>query len=361
MLRGPLSALRLLRNGAPLVQLGARRLIGRKSPFQMTLSLTNRCNFKCEYCDIPLQHREELSVGDWCAAIDALHAGGMGRVSLMGGEPLLFEGVERIVAHLRNLGVHTSMNSNGWLVPARLDVVRSLDLMCLTLDGPPEVHDPQRRAGSYLKVLEAIEALKGAGVPVVTMTVVTPRGAAHLDHVLDLAGRLGFEAFFQLEHDKSMDVEAALAPRLSNEAVSALAGRLLACKRAGRPVGNSFEVLEQQRARGRYLGTCKECHAGRYYGYVLSDGTVAPCLLTQGQVPPGNGRRLGFLEAFEGLGAPVGPGCACVPSHEVNRMLDLHPGAIWHAVEVMLTEGASSGATRSREPLKSRTSPPDRT
>jgi len=49
----------------------------------MTLSLTNRCNFRCTYCEIPLQARDEMSTAEWCAAIDALQAGGMGRASIM--------------------------------------------------------------------------------------------------------------------------------------------------------------------------------------------------------------------------------------------------------------------------------------
>ncbi len=42
----------------PVLKLGARRLLGRRSPFQMSFSLTNRCNFRCEYCD----SRENLTV-----------------------------------------------------------------------------------------------------------------------------------------------------------------------------------------------------------------------------------------------------------------------------------------------------------
>ncbi len=320
----------------PVVQLGMRRLMGRKSPFQMTLSLTNRCNFKCEYCDIPLQKRDELSVEEWCAAIDELRAGGMGRVSLIGGEPLIFDGVDRIVQHLSASGVHVAMNSNGWLVPQMLDVVRKLNLICLTLDGPKAVHDGQRRVGSYDKVLTAIDAVKSVGVPLVTMTVLTPSGVQNLEHVLDVAQARGFQAFFQLEHDKGCDVNAPIAPRLSESTIAGVAERLIAYKRAGRPVGNSFAVLEAQRVQGRYLGTCADCHAGMYYGYVLSDGTVAPCLLTQWQQQRANGKKHGFLKAFQDLGAPVGPGCSCVPTHEVNRVLDLNPRAMVHAVEVML-------------------------
>ncbi|MBK7859928.1 MAG: radical SAM protein [Archangiaceae bacterium] len=336
MLPAPSHALRLVRHSVPAVKLGLRRVLGKKSPFQMTLSLTNRCNFKCEYCDIPLQKRDEMSVEEWCGAIDELRAGGMGRVSLIGGEPLIFDGVDRIIGHLKERGIHTAMNSNGWLVPAMLETVRQLDLICLTLDGPAQVHDAQRRKGSYEKVLEAIDAAKSVGLPLVTMTVLTPRGVENLEHVLQVAERHGFQAFFQLEHDKGCDVQAPIAPRLSDGTIAAVAQRLLDYKAAGRPVGNSVAVLEQQLRQGRYLGTCADCHAGMYYGYVLSDGTVAPCLLTQWQQRKSNGRTDGFLNAFNALGAPVGPGCSCVPTHEVNRVLDLNPKAIWHAVGVML-------------------------
>src|SRR5262245_48748671 len=73
----------------PIAQLGARRLLGKKSPFQVTFSLTNRCNFRCEYCHIPLQHRDEMTTGEWFGAIDDFCRGGMARASLIGGEPLL--------------------------------------------------------------------------------------------------------------------------------------------------------------------------------------------------------------------------------------------------------------------------------
>lgn len=325
----------LARSSLPVLKLGTRRLLGHKSPFQITFSLTNRCNFKCVYCDIPLQRRKELSTDEWCAAIDEFRSGGMGRASLIGGEPLLHEDVGVIIRHLKMRGVHTAMNTNGWLIPDRIEDVRLLDLVCLTLDGPREVHDSQRRKGSYDKVITAIETLRGLGVPVVTMTVLTPSGADHVEHVLEIARAYKLKSFFQLEHDKGCDVMAPIAPRLTNERIAALARRLIELKANGHPVGNSKMVLEQQRDN-RYLGSCQDCYAGQYYAYVLSDGTVAPCLLTQWQQDEGNGRKLGFLRAFEEMKPPDGPGCSCVPTHEVNRVLAFDPRALWHAVEVTL-------------------------
>ena len=325
---------RLARQSLPVLQLGARRFSGRRSPFQMTLSLTNRCNFRCEYCDIPLQHRAEMTTSEGAVPSTSC-ARRMGRASLIGGEPLLFRGFGQVVRRLTDLGVHTAMNSNGWLVKDCFEDVRRLDLVCLTLDGPADVHDMQRRRGSHERVIAAIEALRGFGTPVVTMTVLTPKGADSVDHVLDVARTYGLKAFFQLEHDKGCDVMAPIAPRLADDRIRDLAARLLARKEEGAPVGNSRPLLERQQDH-RYLGSCADCHAGRYYGYVLSDGTVAPCLLTQWQQAAGNGRRDGFLRAFEQLAPPRGPGCACVPTHEVNRVLDLDARALWHAVEVTL-------------------------
>jgi MoaA/NifB/PqqE/SkfB family radical SAM enzyme len=326
----------LERRTLPVLQLGLRRLRGRRSPFQMTLSLTNRCNFKCDYCDIPLQRRDELDTAEWRRMIDEFVEGGMGRASLIGGEPLLREDAGAIIRHLKSRGVHTAMNTNGWFVEERIDDVAALDLACVTLDGPPEVHDGQRRRGSYERAVRAIELLVARGVRVVTMTVLTPRGAETLDRVLDDARRLGVDAFFQLEHDKTVDVMAPIAPRLRDERIVEIARTLLARKDAGDPVGNSRAILEQHVRSGRYLGTCDDCWAGQYYGYVLSDGTVAPCLLTQWQQETGNGRKLGYVRAFQEMAAPEGPGCSCVPTHQVNQVLDFRLDVLWDAFGLAL-------------------------
>ncbi len=214
------------------------------------------------------------------------------------------------------------MNTNGWFVAERMDDVAKLDLVCVTLDGPREVHDAQRHKGSYDRAVDALERLRGAGVPVVTMTVLTPRGIGAVDHVLDVAASMGFQGVLSARaRRRHRRAPAHRAAQRRHRAWRSAARALLEKKRAGRPVGNSARLLEAH-LRDRYLGSCADCYAGQYYGYVLSDGTVAPCLLTQGQVEPGNGRREGFARAFERLAAPTGPGCACVPTHAVNQVLE---------------------------------------
>jgi MoaA/NifB/PqqE/SkfB family radical SAM enzyme len=244
--------------------------------------------------------------------------------------------VGEIIAHLNQRGVHASMNTNGWLAAERIDEIDTLDLVCVTLDGPAAIHDRQRHAGSYARVLRGLEALRSRTVPTVTMTVVTPDGIDHVEHVLEIARQYRITAYFQLEHDKRMDVNQPISPALSQSRVAELARHLLDLKRRGLPVGNSSASLRRQAAE-RYLITCDRCHAGSYFGYVFSDGTVSHCLFTLAQVEAGNGRRHGYAHAFQNLAPPQGPGCSCVPSHEVNRILDFDVGLLFDALGVALS------------------------
>jgi MoaA/NifB/PqqE/SkfB family radical SAM enzyme len=331
---------RAARYALPVVKLGVRRLMREKSPFQMTLSLTNHCNFRCTYCEIPLQHRGEMSTAEWCAAIDDLHAAGMGRACVMGGEPLLRKDVGPIVRHLKRRGVHASLNTNGWLVADRIDDLVELDLACVSLDGPAHVQNAQRHPASYDRVIQAIELLRRRNVPTVTMTVVTPAGIDHIDHVLDVARAHGIRAWFHLEHDKEVDRVQSVSPELSQTRIAELAQHLADLKRRGLPVGNSFGALARQGSH-RYLTTCDACYAGTYFGYVFSDGTLAHCIFTQAHVPRGNGRKDGYSAAFRALPAPQGDGCSCLPYHEVNRMLNFDMRVLFSALDVALRPAAS--------------------
>jgi MoaA/NifB/PqqE/SkfB family radical SAM enzyme len=319
----------------PAVKLGVRRVLGRKSPFQMTLSLTNRCNFRCSYCEIPLQHRDEMGTEEWLAAIDDLQAAGMGRACIMGGEPLLRKDVGAIVRHLRKRGVHASLNSNGWLVPERIDDMRELDLACISIDGPPDVMDAQRHPGSYQRVMRSLEELRRHEIPTVTMSVMTPAAIDHVEHILRIAREFKVQAYFHLEHDKEVDKVRPLSPEISDGRIAELARHLRDLKERGEPVGNSYGSLRSQEQR-RYLTTCDECFGGRYFGYVFSDGTIAHCIFMQAHVERSNGRKHGYARAFEDLGAPDGPGCSCLPYHEVNRILRFDVGVLFGALDVAL-------------------------
>jgi MoaA/NifB/PqqE/SkfB family radical SAM enzyme len=316
---------------APLGKYLLSRARGGKLPLAVTLSLTNRCNFRCVYCNVPDLPHAEMSTDDWLHAIDELSSAGMIRASVMGGEPLLRKDAGEVIAHLKRRGVHASMNTNGWLVEDRIDEVAQLDVICVSIDGPEELHDAQRRVGSFRRAMRAIELSRSRGVKVVTMTVLTPKGADTVDAVLRMAKEMGFRAHFHLEHDADCDTNAPIAPEIDDLGVRALAELLMRRKDEGWPVGPSKTFLTALAERGRRLHGCDTCLASRYFCHVMPDGTVVPCLLTHRQAGAVSGRDVGYVEALERLPQPTDKGCSCEPLQEMNMLLAFQPEVAMNA------------------------------
>jgi MoaA/NifB/PqqE/SkfB family radical SAM enzyme len=327
------------RSVAPAARFAWARARGRKHPLMVTLSITDRCNFRCEYCNLPGMDRDEMSTDEWLRAIDELAAAGMMRCSLMGGEPLVRKDVGVLIDRLKSHHVNVAMNTNGWLVPRHLDDLDKIDLVCITLDGPPDVHDKQRHKGSQERALAAIRALRARGKNVVTMTVLTPRGVETVDYVLERARELGVRSFFQLVHDREGDPDKDIGAGITDRGIAAVAHHLLRRKDEGWPVGPSRTFLRALAGDGdhgvRRLHSCEDCYASRYSLAITPTGDVVACPLTYREECH-SGRELGFVRAFEALPQPRASGCGCYPLQEMNYILDFKSEVIFNALGLAL-------------------------
>lgn len=317
------------------LRLGVARATGQRHPYSITFILTHRCNFQCDYCDIPAAAGEEMSAAEFCAAIDEFAAAGMARASFSGGEVLLRPDALQIIGHARRLGLFTSLNTNGWLVERHIDALaQSLDMMVVSIDGPEHDHDlVRRKRGSYRRVLRAIELARERGIAVATITVLSPGNLHVVDEVLRLAETHGFWAYFQPAYADCFEHRRGLDPALTHEVLARLARDLGQARAAGRPVAASPGFLERL-ARGPDFGDCSRCHAGRYFGTVLPEGLVIPCHLVSREAAYLDGRVHGFVRAFQSAPHPTqGPGCAISPYQESDLIFHLDPRAIGAAFE----------------------------
>lgn len=328
----------LAKNAPKLSRFAWARATGQKFPLMVTLSLTDKCNFRCQYCELPKMNRDEMSTADWHRAIDELADAGMMRASIMGGEPLMRKDVGEIVDHLKARGVNVAMNTNGWYFPQKIDVVAKLDLVCITLDGPQEHNDTQRHEGAHDRVLQAIDLAQAHGVKVITMTVVTTANFEVIDYVLGVARDKGIRAFFQIEHPADGDTNKMIGPRIAEDrSIADIALHLLQRKEEGWPVGPSKTYLKQLAGRdnegARRLYSCEDCFASRYFLSVTPTGYVVPCPLTYHDGTK-NGRDIGFAKAFAELGQPKDAGCSCNPTTELNNLLHFRTDAILNALQL---------------------------
>jgi MoaA/NifB/PqqE/SkfB family radical SAM enzyme len=131
-------------------------------------------------------------------------------VSVSGGEPFLYRGLEEILAHAKSLGLHTTVTTNGFFTGKdRLGPLRELiDVLAISLDGPPEMHNQVRGSARAFERLEAgLVHIRKAEIPFGFIHSLTQRSWEHLlwiasyaagagarllqIHPLELAGRAG--------------------------------------------------------------------------------------------------------------------------------------------------------------------------
>jgi|SRR5882672_939693 len=156
----------------------------------LRISVTDRCNFRCVYCmpkdvygrDFPFLPHAELLTFEEITRIAAIFVrGGVRKIRLTGGEPLLRRNLERLVGMLAALGdVDLTLTTNGALLARKAQALRDAGLSRVTV-SLDALDDPTFRAMNDVdfpvqRVLEGIDAAQAAGLAPVKINAVVKRG-----------------------------------------------------------------------------------------------------------------------------------------------------------------------------------------
>jgi cyclic pyranopterin phosphate synthase len=164
----------------------------------LRISVTDRCNFRCVYCmpkevygrDHRFLDRRELLTFEEIARVARVFAeGGVRKIRITGGEPLVRRDLERLVAQLAELGLDLTLTTNGSLLPQKAQLLADAGLARVTV-SLDSLDDAQFRALNDVdfpvaRVLEGIEAAHEAGLPV-KVNAVVKRGANE-DQIVPMA------------------------------------------------------------------------------------------------------------------------------------------------------------------------------
>ncbi len=161
----------------------------------LRVSLTDRCNLRCEYC-MPekgiekLKHSDMLSLEDTYEVIKVFVELGVNKIRFTGGEPLVRLGIVDLISRVSNLeGVkEISMTTNGVLLEKYAKSLKDAGLkrVNISLDTlNEEKYREITRGGELHKVLNGIKAAKEAGLnPIKINTVLI--GGFNDDEIPDL-------------------------------------------------------------------------------------------------------------------------------------------------------------------------------
>jgi MoaA/NifB/PqqE/SkfB family radical SAM enzyme len=307
-------------------------LLGRgRAPLYVSWVVTNYCNLRCEYCACPDIASKELKTAQCLKLIEEMAQAGTHHIKFTGGEPLVRKDLPLLLVRANQLGLKTSLNSNGTLIPAKLDELRTLSAVSLSLDGPSEVHEMHRGKGQTEEVLEACRSLKDAGIAVTLQCLVTSRTThACVDYVLGVAEQFNAKATFQ----PALDIELGttnpnpVAPDAAH--VRQIMVYIDDCREQGRPVGQSKAGLA---SLATYPQTQPlRCVVGRVACRLDPNGNMTPCHERSGELPPVNAAELGFAQAFDRLEPAQCTECWGSGRVEMRMATSLKPSAVLNMV-----------------------------
>ncbi len=168
------------------------------APLALLAELTHRCPLRCVYCSNPTElaaRERELGTEAWLSAIREAAALGAHQLHLSGGEPLLREDLDAVVAAGRDAGFYVNLITSGW----GLDAPRAAALARAGLDHVQvSVQDTDREAARAVAGVEAFDvklaaarAVRDAGMALSINAVIHRENIGRVGELIDLAAELG--------------------------------------------------------------------------------------------------------------------------------------------------------------------------
>jgi pyrroloquinoline quinone biosynthesis protein E len=251
-------------------------------PYTLVAELTYHCPLRCAYCSNPVRlgaMGAELDTPTWARVFAEAEALGVMQVTLTGGEPLLRQDLEALIAASRERDLYTTLITSGLpLDRGRLERLRDagLDGMQLSIQDTDPASAARIAGVDALAHKTAVAGwARALGIPLTVNVVLHRQNLSRLSEFIALAVSWGAERL-ELAHVQylgwALENRGALLPT-----AAMIAEARAEVARARARLGPRLELLavlpdyfsDQPRA-------CMEGW-GRRYLVVAPDGRVLPC------------------------------------------------------------------------------------
>lgn len=283
-------AVRLL--GTVLSDRVGKPLVG---PSIATLVITYRCNYFCEFCELPARAVRRKKEGfrefdreETLEVVRGFRKIGAGGVGITGGEPFIREDLFDVLTEIRRLGMVAHVNTNGhFLTPANVErlVATGVESVNVSLDAPDaathnRIRGNKRSHETAIGGMKELLRQRKHGAPRLGITtVLTAANVEKAFGMAELAKEIGVDSLGFIPVHEYHDGQSA-ADILPRREFADRAGKSL--ERLHREANG---VLENSK---RYLSLFPRCFAGvpsglrcyAPYGSMVVDtyGRVFPCV-----------------------------------------------------------------------------------
>jgi pyrroloquinoline quinone biosynthesis protein E len=166
-------------------------------PFWLLLELTYKCPLHCVFCYNPTDFARtttELETADWIRVLREARALGAVQLGLSGGEPLMREDLEIIVAEAHQLGYYINLVTSGvGLNETRIHALKQAGLDHIQLsfqDSTREMNDFLSSTRTFELKSKVAALIKKYDYPMVLNVVLHRMNIDHVDEILRMAERM---------------------------------------------------------------------------------------------------------------------------------------------------------------------------
>ncbi|MBV9726028.1 MAG: pyrroloquinoline quinone biosynthesis protein PqqE [Gammaproteobacteria bacterium] len=167
-------------------------------PLWLLLELTYRCPLHCVFCYNPTDFARtgaELPTAEWLRVLREARALGAVQLGLSGGEPLVREDLEAIVAEAHALGFYINLITSGvGLTRARIAALKDAGLDHIQLsfqDSTREMNDFLSSTRTFELKSQVAALIREFGYPMVLNVVLHRLNIDHVGEILEMAEALG--------------------------------------------------------------------------------------------------------------------------------------------------------------------------
>jgi PqqA peptide cyclase len=169
-------------------------------PLWLLAELTYRCPLHCVFCYNPVDfatQEQELDTEGWLRVLREGRELGAVQCGFSGGEPLLRDDLEVLVAEARRLGYYTNLLTSGvGLTDARAAALKDAGLDHVQLsfqDSTREMNDFLSHTKTFELKNRVADRIRAHGWPMVMNVVIHRLNIDHVDRIIEMAVEMGAE------------------------------------------------------------------------------------------------------------------------------------------------------------------------
>lgn len=168
------------------------------APMWLLAELTYKCPLHCVFCSNPTNyadHLDEIGTEDWKRVFREARQMGAVQLGFSGGEPLLRDDLEELVAEARQLGYYTNLITSGiGLTEKRARALKDAGLDHIQLsfqDSTKELNDFLSSTRTFDHKNKVAAIIKSLGYPMVLNCVMHRYNLPHVGRIIEMAEAMG--------------------------------------------------------------------------------------------------------------------------------------------------------------------------